>query len=103
MLEYARDVLKALQSGQFALVTVSCSCEYFAELQPFDELSIRMTLEAQGHDWASMRFEYWREAPGIPLQIAVGHQTIAARHRKHDDLAATAMPESLFSALQSFA
>lgn len=100
--QYAPDVLQEVQSGHLALITVSCSCEYLAELQPFDQISIRMTLEAQGADWVSMRFDYWRESLGIPMKIARGYQKVASRRRTEGGLSVTAMPESLVSALQSF-
>lgn len=100
---HAPEVLKEIQAGTLALVTVSCSCDYLAELQAFDELSIRMTLEAHGHDWASMRFDYWRMAPDTPILIASGLQRIASRFRGPKGLAETPLPDSLLSALQPFA
>src|SRR5262252_1459525 len=41
--EHAPEVLAELRRD-LALATVRCSCEYFAELQPFDEVIVRMRL-----------------------------------------------------------
>lgn len=40
--EYGRDSLPT--AAQDVVVTTRCSCEYLAELEPFDEVAVRMRL-----------------------------------------------------------
>src|ERR1039458_349489 len=61
--DHAPDVIGQLNSG-LALVTVSCSCEYFAELTAFDEVLVRMRLAELVQNRMRMAFEYWRRKNG---------------------------------------
>lgn len=100
---HAPELLADLESGTLALVTVSCSCEYHAEVRAFDEIAIRMTLEALGPDTAIMRFDYWCIHPDAREDhIATGTQKIASRRRAPFGLAPTPLPPCLVTALQPF-
>src|SRR5438105_3820181 len=59
------------------LVTASCSCEYLAELAPFDEIVVRMHLNDLTQSRISLRFEYWRQHDGAEELVARGAQHIA--------------------------
>jgi enediyne polyketide synthase len=99
---HAPDVLPELESGQLALVTVSCSCEYEAELRAFDEVSVRMRMEALGNDWVTMSFEYWCAQSFTEVRIAKGLQKIAARRRTSTGLQPTLLPESMVIAFKAY-
>src|ERR1035441_4101816 len=68
--DHAPDVIGQL-SGGLALATVSCSCEYFAELMAFDEVIVRMRLAELVQNRMRMAFEYWRRKNG--------HEELGAR------------------------
>src|SRR2546421_2918869 len=55
--EYAPRVLGELASD-LRLVTVRCSCEYFAELAAFDDVVVRMRLADLSQNRVSLVFEY---------------------------------------------
>src|SRR5437899_4770385 len=57
--DFAPGVLSDLTHG-LRLVTTRCSCEYFAELFPFDEVVVRMRLGALSQNGILLLFEYWR-------------------------------------------
>lgn len=99
---HAPDVLHELESGQLALVTVSCSCEYEAELRAFDEVSVRMRMDALGNDWVTMSFEYWCAQSLTEVRIAKGLQKIAARRRTPHGLKPTHLPESMVIAFKAY-
>jgi enediyne core biosynthesis thioesterase len=99
--EYAPDILAELDHG-LALITVRCSCDYFAELKAFDEVTVRMFLVAISQNRVTMRFEYWRENQGREL-AARGEQEIACMRRQNDRLVPTTVPKSLREALAPFA
>src|SRR5437870_2233747 len=54
----ARSVLTELESGNLALVTLNCSCEYFEELKAFDEITVKMYLQKIVQNKISMLFDY---------------------------------------------
>ncbi len=57
--DHAPAVLDDL-ARDLRLVTTRVSCDYFAELQAFDEVTIRMTLSAASRTRVAMAFEYLR-------------------------------------------
>lgn len=100
--DYAPDVLRRLQDGSLALVTLHVSCDYLGELVAFDEVTIRMTLEAAVQHRIAMGFAYYKTEGESPRLIARGRQEIAcmARDPRSGQLAPTAIPESLRQALE---
>ncbi len=96
-------ILDALRQG-LALVTTSCSCDYFAELAAFDEVLVRMRLGEIVQNRITMRFEYLRvNADGGEELVARGEQRIACMRSDGERKVATPVPEELRQALAAFA
>lgn len=74
--EHAPEVMSEL-GGNLSLATVSCSCEYFAELMTFDEVVVKMRLAELVQNRMRLTFELWR---GEEL-VARGEQQIACMGR----------------------
>ena len=100
--DHAPDVIGQLNSG-LALVTVSCSCEYFAELMAFDEVIVRMRLAELVQNRMRMAFEYWRRKNGHEELVARGEQQIACMRRDGEKLLPTPVPPTLREALAAYA
>jgi enediyne biosynthesis thioesterase len=96
--EHAPDVLDELRHG-FALATVRCSCEYFAELEAFDEVIVRMRLGGLVQNRITLLFEYFR---GEEL-VARGEQQVACMRREGEKTVPAPVPASLREALQPYA
>lgn len=96
--DHAPDVIDELSRG-LSLATVSCSCEYFAELTAFDEVIVRMRLAELVQNRMRLAFEYWR---GKEL-IARGEQQIACMKREGEKLLPTPVPPTLRAALAAYA
>lgn len=100
--DQAPDVLAGLQHG-LALVTISVSCEYLAELYAFDELIIRMRLGSLRQNRITMLFEYWRSTGQGEELVARGEQQVACMQREGGRLLAAPVPESLREAISAYA
>lgn len=83
--EHAPDVIDELSRG-FNLATVSCACEYFAELTAFDEVIVRMRLAELVQNRMRLAFEYWRRKNGGEELVARGEQQIACMRREGKNL-----------------
>ncbi|HZB34033.1 MAG TPA: acyl-CoA thioesterase [Streptosporangiaceae bacterium] len=91
-------------ADDLALVTVSCSCDYFSELYALDMVSVRMSLQSIDANRITMDFAYWRRADGRPAQlVARGRQTVACMKREGGRLLPTAVPDELRRALDRYA
>lgn len=99
--EHAPTLLERFSNG-FALVTVRCACEYFSELSPFDDVSIRMSLGAIDRNRLLLRFEYVRLSGPHPGVVASGEQEVACMHRDERGLSATPIPAQLLTALKPY-
>ncbi|MCD9187141.1 MAG: acyl-CoA thioesterase [Pyrinomonadaceae bacterium] len=95
--EKAADVVDLFKDG-FAMVTTRVSCEYFNELNAFDEVTIRMKLGEIRQNRVAMIFEYWRDDE----MVARGEQEIACMQREGDSIVSTNIPQSLRAALQNY-
>ena len=100
--DHAPDVIGELSRG-LSLATVSCSCEYFAELTAFDEIIVRMRLAELVQNRMRLGFEYWRRTAGGDELVARGEQQIACMRREGGKLAPTPVPQSLREALAAYA
>ncbi len=98
--ERAPSVLDAL-GDRLALVTTRCSCDYFAELMPFDEITVRMTLADVRQNRVIMRFDYLR-GPNEEL-VARGEQEVACLERDGNTARPTPVPAELRRALEPYA
>jgi len=96
--DHAPDVIAELSRG-LALATVSCACEYFAELTAFDEIIVRMRLAELVQNRMRLAFEYWR---GKEL-VARGEQQIACMRRAGERLLPAPVPPGLRAALAAYA
>src|SRR5215210_4997737 len=74
--DHAPAVLDDLKQG-LALATVRCSCDYFLELEAFDELLIRMRLGEVVQNRITLRFEYYRLSGHGEELVARGEQQVA--------------------------
>ena len=99
--EHVPEILAQLRDG-LALVTVSCQCEYLAELVAFDEIVIRMALIGAVQNRISLRFNYMRIRGDDEEPVAVGHQLIACMRRDRERLVPTPIPEALRTALELY-
>jgi enediyne biosynthesis thioesterase len=100
--EHAPEVIAELGRG-LSLATVSCSCEYFAELTAFDEVIVRMRLAELAQNRMRLAFEYWRRGSGGEELVARGEQQIACMKREADKLLPAPVPQGLREALAAYA
>lgn len=94
---HAPGVLAAL-ADDFALVTLRCSCEYFAELFAFDRVTIGMALGEIRHHRILMRFDYVRD----DQLVARGEQEVGCMRRTPSGLSAVEVPPELRAALARY-
>lgn len=87
--ELARDL---------SLATVSCSCEYFAELRAFDEIVVSMRLLELVQNRMRLGFEFRRNGE----LVAKGEQQVACMRRQGEKFAPTPVPEALREALAPY-
>jgi len=99
--DHVPDILAELRDG-LALVTVSCQCEYLAELAAFDEIAIRMTLVEAVQHRIDLRFDYVRLRGDAEQLVAVGHQRVACMRRDGERLIPTPIPAGLRAALAPY-
>lgn len=98
----ARSVLAALETGNLALVTLNCSCEYFEELKAFDQIIVRMYLQKMVQNRVTMQFDYYKLTNQSEKIIAKGKQEIACMERKNGQYIATEIPKELHAALLEY-
>ena len=96
--DHAPDVIAELSHG-LSLATVSCSCEYFAELTAFDEIVVRMRLAELVQNRMRLAFEYWRGGE----MVARGEQQIACMKRDGEKLLPAPVPPTMRAALAAYA
>jgi enediyne biosynthesis thioesterase len=100
--EHAPEVLEELARG-LSLVTTRCSCEYLAELGPFDEVVVRMRLGDMSQSRMTLHFEYWRNTADGEELVARGEQQIACMRREPTGMMPTPVPKALCEALRLYA
>ena len=84
------------------LVTLRCSCEYFAELFAFDEVVIRMRLQGITQNRIALGFEYWRSSASGEELTARGEQEISSMRFASGSLTPAPLPDVLREALQTY-
>lgn len=108
--EYAPSVLAEI-SADLKIFTITCSCEYLAEVCAFDEISVRLSLEDLTQTQVAFAFDYFRLAGpssrGEPArlreeQVARGRQRVACMRAQDGQLLPARVPESLRRALIPF-
>jgi enediyne core biosynthesis thioesterase len=104
LFEHAPGVVAEL-SRTLCLVTMNCSCEYFAELVAGDEVLIRMRPRDPVFNRLTLAFEYWRvggavTGPGRVL-AARGEQQLGWLERDGERMLPRAVPEELLGAIDA--
>ncbi len=100
--EHAPAVVDELHRD-LRLVTTRVSCEYFAELRAFDEVTVRMTLRAATQTRVAMSFEYLRRSEGGLELVARGEQEAACLRAVSGGVVAAPLPPELDAALAGYA
>ncbi|MEV6926542.1 acyl-CoA thioesterase [Dactylosporangium sp. NPDC051485] len=99
---HAPDVLDDLRAD-LKLFTLKVSCEFFAEITAFDELSIRMHLVDLAQTQIEFSFDYVRLDPGGGTTlVARGRQRVACMRGPNTLTVPTRVPEPLLRALQPY-
>ena len=93
----APGVLQLFGAG-LSLVTVSCQCEFLAELFAFDEVIVKMSLVEVLHNRLDLRFDYVRVAAGAQESVAIGRHRVACMRHQAGQLVAAAIPDELRAA-----
>lgn len=102
--EHAPEILSQLEEG-LVLATTRCSCEYLAEVAPFDMVIVRMYAGTVTQNRITLLFEYWRCRLGQEDQeelVARGEQQIASMRRTEEGLLPAPLPDALKRALLSY-
>jgi enediyne core biosynthesis thioesterase len=102
LIEYAPGVLRAL-SGDLAMVTLSCQCDFFDELTVADNVELRMSLSRVDGSRIVMTFCYYRVDGAMFQLVARGSQTIACMRRVGNVMESVSIPDELSAALKDFA
>lgn len=100
--EKCPELLTEIANGLY-LATLHCSCDYFAELNAFDEIAVRMSLGSVKQNRIAMKFEYVRLKNGSEERVAFGEQEIACFKRENGQMEATPVPSALLAALEPYA
>lgn len=101
--EHAAGVVAAVRSGELVLVTVSCGCEYLAELHSMDRVAVTMSLAAMHGSRIEMRFDYFRlGSDSQPAElVARGQHATACMRRNGDHLEPITVPDELADAIRA--
>jgi len=100
--EHVPEILTDLERD-LCLVTTHCSCEYLAELSPFDEIVVRMRLGGLKQNRMTLLFEYLRISGGGEEVVARGEQRVACMQRVEEGMVPAPVPEPLREALRPYA
>jgi enediyne biosynthesis thioesterase len=99
--DHAPEILDDLKQG-LALTTIRCSCDYFIELEAFDQILIRMRLGEVVQNRLTLRFEYFRLTGRGEELIARGEQQVACMRRQGHETVPTPIPPALREALRPY-
>lgn len=102
LLDMAPEVLDDIRED-LKLFTVSVSCEFFAEITAFDQISIQMRLEELTQTQIVFAFDYVRLHEGAEKLVARGRQRVACMRGPNGDTRPTRVPEALRVALEQYA
>lgn len=99
--DHCPEVLDALRDD-LALITLSCHCDYLAELDAFDDIVVRMSLGNVTQNRLLLEFEYWRQRNAEESLVARGHQQLAVMRRDGATLTPAPIPDGLRAALAAY-
>ncbi|HEX3758347.1 MAG TPA: acyl-CoA thioesterase [Kofleriaceae bacterium] len=97
----APGVLQQLGAG-LSLVTVSCQCEFLAEVFAFDEVIVKMSPVEVLHNRLDLRFDYMRVAASGEELVAIGRHRVACMRHEAGQLVAAAIPDELRAAVLEY-
>ena len=89
-------------AGDLRLVTLRVSCEYFAELNAFDEIEVQMRLAHFRQHRIGLDFDIFKLVPTGGLRAARGFQEIACMRTTSNGLVPIHPPSALVEALKVF-
>ncbi len=101
LMDHAPGVLLALRED-LALVTVSCHCDYFAELFAADSVELRMALSCAEGNRVTMAFDYYRVGDTVSQLVARGSQVVACMKRDPAGMLPVPVPAELCAALEPY-
>jgi len=99
--EKSPGVLQDIQDG-LALVTLSCSCNYFGELLAFDKVLVCMYLVHVQQNKVKMRFEYLKINEEKNQLVAEGLHEIGFFMRKDTNLIPVKVPSYIHNELDLY-
>jgi enediyne core biosynthesis thioesterase len=99
--QHAPDILNDL-ARDLRLVTLRVSCEYFQELNVFDEVELQMSLAHLRQNKIGLDFTYLKTDAGQPQTAARGFQEIGCLRLTAKGLIPVNVPASLAEALRPF-
>jgi enediyne biosynthesis thioesterase len=85
-------------NGDHTMATVSCSCEYLAEVQFLDGVQVRMSVSPVHFNLMTLHFDYYRVSPGSERLVARGEQVIACVRRSGEEFESAAWPAEALTA-----
>ncbi|TCO59656.1 acyl-CoA thioesterase [Actinocrispum wychmicini] len=96
--DHAPGALAALNSGELALVTVSCTMNFYAECFAADVIEVAMRLGSHAGNRITMDFDFAKGG----TTIATGSQTVACMRRRGGRMEPVQPPADLCAALASY-
>ena len=100
--EYCPDVIDAISSG-LALITLDLSAQYVSQLHAFDQVVMRMSLEAQSESRLLMSFEYFKEEADESLTLVCkGTQATAAMREQNGTMVPVHYPDSMLEVFEEY-
>ncbi|MEM9820299.1 MAG: acyl-CoA thioesterase [Bacteroidota bacterium] len=100
--EYCPDVIDAIGNG-LALITLDLSAQYVSQLHAFDQVVMRMSLEAQSESRLLMSFEYYKEEINETLTLVCkGTQATAAMREQNGKMIPVHYPDSMLEVFEEY-
>jgi enediyne biosynthesis thioesterase len=99
---HAPELMADLGRG-LTLATTRVSCSYHRELEPLDEVAVRMSASAMTPSRLTMAFQYVRLGPGGEEElVAEGEQEVACMRRVNDRMEPAPLPQELKEAVELY-
>jgi enediyne biosynthesis thioesterase len=100
--EHVPGLLAEIGDG-LKIFTLSCSCEYMAEVFAFDEIAVRMRLAELTQTQVAFTFEYLKANNDLEYPVATGQQRVLCMRADDDGvLKPTRVPLDFREALAPF-
>jgi enediyne biosynthesis thioesterase len=99
--QHAPEILTEI-ARDLRLVTLRVSCEYFEELNAFDEIDVQMSLAHVRQNKLGLNFSYRKIGSAPPRTAARGFQEIGCMRHTANGLVPISVPPLLAEALRPF-